>query len=70
LIKQHPIRENRFYRWILISLLITRGKRRKTYNYRDIAETEIAEEQKKLIFKEINNISKISKELDLRFEKV
>lgn len=64
-----PLEEMDFIVGFLFHCLLQEEKEEKTYNYRDIAETGISEEQKKLIFKEINNILKVSKELDLGFEK-
>ena len=49
--------------------LLQDEKDEKTFNYREIAEKGITEEHKNLIFKEFKNILKVSKELDLGFDK-
>ena len=64
-----PLEEMDFVVGFLFHCLLQEEKEEKTYNYRDIAETGITEEHKKLLYKEINDILKVSKELDLGFEK-
>ena len=64
-----PLEEMDFIVGFLFHCLFQDEKDEKTYNYREVAENGINEDQKKLILKEIKEILKVSKELDLSFDK-
>lgn len=63
------LEEMEFIVGFLFNCLIEDEKNEKTFNYREVAEKGINEEQKNLIFKEFKNVLKVSKNLSLNFDK-